>query len=86
MKKLVTIALGLALLAGVVNFAKAEDDADAAKKKEAAKARRAELIKKYDKNGDGKLDAEEREAMRKDREAKRHEGQPKKEEKKDDKK
>ena len=85
MKKLVTIALGLCLLAGVVSFARAEED-DAAKKKEAAKARRAELIKKYDKNGDGKLDAEEREAMRKDREAKRGEGQPKKEDKKDDKK
>ena len=85
MKKLVTIALGLCLLAGVVSFARAEED-DAAKKKEAAKARRAELIKKYDKNGDGKLDAEEREAMRKDREAKRGEGKPKKDDKKDDKK
>ncbi|MCB9834335.1 MAG: hypothetical protein H6807_17865, partial [Planctomycetes bacterium] len=35
--------------------------------------RRAEMIKKYDKNGDGKLDEAEREAMRKDRRAARGE-------------
>ncbi len=67
---------------------------DAAERQEAMKARREEMMKKYDKNGDGKLDAEETKAMndarRKEREeaiAKRKgEVEPKKEEKKDDKK
>lgn len=35
--------------------------------------RKSKLLEQYDKNGDGKLDETEREAMRKDREAKRKE-------------
>lgn len=47
-------------------------DSDAAKKPEGDRqarmeARRAEMVKKYDKDGDGKLSDEEREAMKKDR-------------------
>lgn len=53
-------------------------DADAAKKPEGDRkarmeARRAEMIKKYDKDGDGKLSDEEREAMKKDHAGRRAE-------------
>ena len=37
--------------------------------KPVAPGNRSEIFKKYDKNGDGKLDDEERAALRKDREA-----------------
>lgn len=61
MKKLILCTMVLSLFGGAV--AKAEDAADGKKKK------LEELIlKKYDKNGNGKLDEDERAAMKKDRE------------------
>ena len=65
MKKIVSVALSLAFLAGLSQFAQAADDA--AKKKKDGESRRAELLKKYDKNKDGKLDESERAAAREDR-------------------
>jgi len=62
MKKALFITLGLAL-SGV--FAQAADG----EAKPAAPPSREEIIKKYDKNGDGKLDQEERAAFMKDRQA-----------------
>jgi hypothetical protein len=62
MKKTLVIALSLCL-AGVV-FA-----ADREKKGANPETPRDEVIKKYDKNKDGKLDQSEREEWRKDREA-----------------
>ena len=60
MKKTLVIILGISLLGVLAPSLSAQD------KKADAKAKREEAIKKYDKNGDGKLDAEERAAMRKD--------------------
>ena len=62
MKKTLFITLGLAL-SGVLSQA-ADGEA-----KPAASPSREEIIKKYDKNGDGKLDQEERAAFMKDRQA-----------------
>ena len=63
MKKLLALTLGLALLSGLAVRAA---DGDKKEVKPDPAARRAELIKKYDKNGDGKLDDEEKAAMRED--------------------
>jgi Ca2+-binding EF-hand superfamily protein len=65
MKKLLALTLGLSLMTSLASLSRAADDA----KKDPAPdraARRAEMLKKYDKNGDGKLDAEERKAMQED--------------------
>ena len=62
MKKALFITLGLAL-SGVL--ARAADG----EVKPAAPPGREEIIKKYDKNGDGKLDQDERAAFMKDRQA-----------------
>lgn len=62
MKKMLLIALGLSLT-GVLTQA-----ADGEKKPTApARGERSEAFKKYDKNGDGKLDEEERAALQKER-------------------
>ena len=66
MKKLLAITLGLSFGAFVLRAA--EGDAKPSAPQDAA-ARRAEMLKKYDKNGDGKLDAEEAAAYKKDRDA-----------------
>ena len=63
MKKLLVIALSLSVT-GLVAMA-----ADGEKKERPAGNARAEMLKKYDKNSNGKIDEDEREAMRKDREA-----------------
>jgi Ca2+-binding EF-hand superfamily protein len=65
MKKLLALTLGLSLMTSLASLSRAADDA----KKDATPdraARRAEMLKKYDKNGDGKLDADERKAMQED--------------------
>ena len=63
MKRVLAVALGLAL-AGLVLQA-AEDKKGQAEPKKAAPL--AKGLEKYDKNGDGKLDMAEREAMRETR-------------------
>jgi len=63
MKKLLLIALSLSVT-GLMALA-----ADGEKKERPAGNARAEMLKKYDKNSNGKIDDDEREAMRKDREA-----------------
>jgi Ca2+-binding EF-hand superfamily protein len=62
MKKTLFIALGLALTGLVAHGADGEA-------KPAAPPSREEIMKKYDKNGDGKLDQDERAALMKDRQA-----------------
>lgn len=62
MKKMFLLTLGLSL-SGL--FAQAADG----EAKPAAPPSREEIIKKYDKNGDGKLDQDERAAYMKDRQA-----------------
>ena len=81
MKKLVMMALGVCLIAGFTTLARAADGGD---KKADRETRRAEMLKKYDKNGDGKLDDSERAAMREDlkKQKKKEASDPKKEEKK----
>ena len=63
---------------------------DPSEREAAMKSRREEMMKKYDKNGDGKLDAEESKAMnderRKDREAALTKQRATQEQKKDEKK
>ena len=66
MKKLFAITLGMSFGALVLHAA--DGEAKPAVPADAA-ARRAEMLKKYDKNGDGKLDAEESAAYKKDRDA-----------------
>ena len=61
MKKSLVIALTLCM-AGLVAFA-----ADEEKKNKKADKARAKVLEKYDKNANGKLDDDEREAMRKER-------------------
>src|SRR5215212_55783 len=61
MKKSLVIALTLCV-ASLVAFA-----ADGEKKDKKADKPRAKVLEKYDKNGNGKLDDDEREAMRKER-------------------
>ncbi|MBI1841863.1 MAG: hypothetical protein HYR88_13575 [Verrucomicrobia bacterium] len=68
MKKLLILTLGLALTGICVQ---AEDEAPAADKAKKAQARYAEMLKKYDKNGDGKLDEAEKAAMQADNKKKR---------------
>lgn len=60
MKKLILCTMVLALFGGLA--AKAADAPEGKKKIEEF------MLKKYDKNGDGKLDDEEKAAMKKDRE------------------
>src|SRR5438093_2212209 len=62
MKNILAITLGLSL-SGLL--APAADN----EPKPTVPSSREEILKKYDKNGDGKLDEEERAALRKDREA-----------------
>ena len=57
-------ALSLGILA-----AQAADDQPNPTAPSDAAAKRAEMVKKYDKNGDGRLDAEESAAYKKDRDA-----------------
>jgi Ca2+-binding EF-hand superfamily protein len=63
MKKSLVVALTLCV-AGLVAFA----DDEAKKEKKADKVR-PRVLEKYDKNANGKLDDDEREAMRKERRA-----------------
>ena len=76
MKKIILIALGLGLLAGFTSVSSADDAAD----KKAA--RKAAQLKKYDKDGDGKLDEKEKAAMKEDQQKKKKGDAPKPEEKK----
>ena len=66
MKKLLVIALGLALTGVFVQA----DEGDKKPAKPAGDAR-GEALKKYDKDGDGKLDETEKAAAKKDRDAER---------------
>ena len=67
MKKIFTILLGLSLLGALAPGLSAADRA-------AAKAKREEaLLKKYDKNGDGKLDESEKAAAKEDQKKNRKE-------------
>ena len=63
MNKSLAIALTLCM-AGLVAFA-----ADAEKKEKKTEKVRAKVLEKYDKNANGKLDDDERQAMRKERRA-----------------
>ena len=75
MKKLslITLALGLAFALNVTT-ARAADDAKPGK--DAKAKHQQDLLKKYDKNHDGKLDAEEKAAMKEDtkKKQKKHSG------------
>ncbi len=62
MKKLLLVVVALAMFGGATVNAQ---DAKAEKKKKAEEA----TLKKYDKNGNGKLDDDEKAAQKKDREA-----------------
>jgi Ca2+-binding EF-hand superfamily protein len=66
MKKpqLTPLLLSATLFLSVVGVAKAAEDSVAPAPESPRKARQAELIKKFDKNGDGKLDETERAAAR----------------------
>lgn len=63
--------LTLALCAAFVLSVGISNAADDAKPKGDREARRAKMLKEYDKDGDGKLDETEREAMKKDQGEKR---------------
>jgi Ca2+-binding EF-hand superfamily protein len=63
MKKSLVIALTLCIT-GLVAFA-----ADEGKKEKRAEKARTKVLEKYDKNANGKLDDDDREAMRKERRA-----------------
>ena len=63
MKKVMLLAVVVSMALGLSSVSRAADDA--APKKDKA-ARHAELLKKYDKNGDGKLDDAEKAAMKED--------------------
>jgi hypothetical protein len=71
MKKVLVMVLGLSLTALVALAADDEKKPDGTKPPERPVAPR--LLQQYDKNHDGKLDDSEKEAMRKDQEAKRKE-------------
>lgn len=74
MKKVTILTLAITMIAGFALRA-----ADAPKNDKAAReARRAEMLKKYDKNSDGKLDEQERAAMREDLRKQRKDGPAKK--------
>ena len=72
MKRVLALSAGLFLITVVFTSAEA---ADAMSKEDAKKAKMAELLKKYDKNGDGKIDDAEEEGIRADR---KKEGEAKK--------
>ena len=86
MKKL---ASKLTLLAGALAIAcmftvpvvRAQDDAAAKAKAEKKAKREAEILKKYDKNGNGKLDPDEEAAYKADQEKAKAERKEKKEKK-----
>ena len=63
MKKVVLLAVVVSVALGLSSVSRAADEG--APKKDKA-ARHAELLKKYDKNGDGKLDESEKAAMKED--------------------
>ena len=75
MKKILVLVAGLALFSVAVQ---AEGEADKEKGAKVREARRAESLKKYDKNGDGVLDETEKAAMREDNRKRRHEARLKK--------
>jgi hypothetical protein len=77
MKKVMLLAVVVSMALGMSSVSRAADDA--APKKDKA-ARHAELLKKYDKNGDGKLDDAEKAAMKED--LKKHKKGDKKEDSK----
>lgn len=68
MKKYIALALGLMMAPAFSQDADApkKPDGDRKARAEQREARRAEMIKKYDKDGDGKLSDEERKAMQAD--------------------
>lgn len=68
MKKILILTLGLALTGICVQ---AEDEAPASDKTKKAQARYAEMLKKYDKNGDGKLDEAEKAVMQEENKKRR---------------
>lgn len=68
MKKLLVIALGLGLMVGVASLTSAADKGGGVDRA----AKKAEMLKKYDKNNDGKLDADERKAMQDDQNLKKY--------------
>ncbi|MEW6303650.1 MAG: hypothetical protein AB1705_09280 [Verrucomicrobiota bacterium] len=63
MKKLILSTIIMSLLCGTVAVQAQDAKAEAKKKREEA------LLKKYDKNGNGKLDPDEKEAQKKDADA-----------------
>jgi Ca2+-binding EF-hand superfamily protein len=71
MKKILILTLGLGLMG---TLTQAEDDAAG----KAREARKSEMLKKYDKNGDGQLDETEKAAMREEMRKKREEERLKK--------
>ncbi len=77
MKKLVLMLVAASLVTGSIS--RAADEGSAKKDKA---ARHAELIKKYDKNGDGKLDESEKAAMKEDQKKHKKNAEPKKEDSK----
>jgi len=68
MKKLFLLGLIFGLSA---TFTQADDGDKKPQQNPAKNVSRDDIIKKYDKNGDGKLDKDEREAARKERQAER---------------
>ena len=62
MKKFTILTVAIAFMAGLT--LNAADDAKPRGDKAKGEARRAELMKKFDKNSDGKLDDDEKAAMR----------------------
>ena len=75
MKKIILLVTALALF-GAVSLRAADDPKPA---KPAAKGKpSAEDLKKYDKNGDGKLDKEEKAAMKADTRAEKAKANPEK--------
>jgi len=65
------------MVTGLASTSPAADEGAARKDKA---ARHAELLKKYDKNGDGKLDESEKAAMKEDQKKHKKDAEPKKEE------
>jgi hypothetical protein len=79
MKKFLFLAVAISMVTGLTTLSRAADEG--ATKKDKASARHAELLKKYDKNGDGKLDEAEKAAMKEDlKKHSKHNAEPKKEE------
>jgi hypothetical protein len=65
MKKFLFLAVAVSMVTGLTSISRAADEATPAPKNDKS-ARHAELLKKYDKNGDGKLDESEKAAMKED--------------------